>query len=446
MDYYNNKNSNEVQDHLDNRVSLSNQDLEAGESYQNFIPDMNHTSNDVANNSKLTLDSLYGTSTASNKGAQITQPNQMEDGEPSLILENHQQQMNQDLEDRTNVNRQNKVENPSFSSLGNHKLEEENQNTNQDLIVSNHFSNQKVIHEEELLKTFIGQNYDKITTRPFNFAGFIFSSLYMFYRKMFFYALCVFVLNIIIINFIKVPMASAIFHIILGLTVNKIYIFFAKKKIAKIKLENQEKTESDLKTICSNQGGGSIGFAILGLLIQSILAILMVVMMFILGIASVFGNLFSIFGKGMMPSNGIYDGVLTTNPSIEMSQEFSMTVPPKFQNNSTSNEYLYKFSSNVGVLNECSVHLFVPEGYSDAQNLINQMAKYNSVDNPPPVTKTNINNRDWYSYSTNQFGKEYYYATTKNGKVFLLEYIVEKDTSSDCEIYQNQIINSIKSK
>ena len=152
MDYYNNKNSNEVQDHLDNRVSLSNQDLEAGESYQNFIPDMNHTSNDVANNSKLTLDSLYGTSTASNKGAQITQPNQMEDGEPSLILENHQQQMNQDLEDRTNVNRQNKVENPSFSSLGNHKLEEENQNTNQDLIVSNHFSNQKVIHEEELLK------------------------------------------------------------------------------------------------------------------------------------------------------------------------------------------------------------------------------------------------------------------------------------------------------
>ena len=39
--------------------------------------------------------------------------------------------------------------------------------------------------DEELLKAFIGKNYEKITTKSFNYPGFFFNSLYMFYRKMF---------------------------------------------------------------------------------------------------------------------------------------------------------------------------------------------------------------------------------------------------------------------
>ena len=46
-------------------------------------------------------------------------------------------------------------------------------------------SQQNLISEDELLKEFIGNNYKKITTRLFNFPGFFFTTLYMFYRKIF---------------------------------------------------------------------------------------------------------------------------------------------------------------------------------------------------------------------------------------------------------------------
>ena len=42
-------------------------------------------------------------------------------------------------------------------------------------------------NDEELLKAFIGKNYDKITKQSFNLAGFFVTSFYFYYRKMFLY-------------------------------------------------------------------------------------------------------------------------------------------------------------------------------------------------------------------------------------------------------------------
>ena len=75
----------------------------------------------------------------------------------------------------------------------------------------------------------------------------------------------------IILNFIKDSMISFISLFILwcatGLFVNKIYLYYANKKIDKIKLNNNQKDINELKNICAKKGGTSIGQIFLGLFI-----------------------------------------------------------------------------------------------------------------------------------------------------------------------------------
>ncbi len=124
--------------------------------------------------------------------------------------------------------------------------------------------------DNELLKAFIGNNYEKLTTRKFNFSGFFFSSLYMFYRKMFITGLLISLASSIISNFY--PAAALLFAIVVGLTVNNIYLKYANKEIEKIKATNPGKSFEELKTICSKKGGTSGAAIFLGILISGAVA------------------------------------------------------------------------------------------------------------------------------------------------------------------------------
>lgn len=102
-------------------------------------------------------------------------------------------------------------------------------NTNQQSINQQPATNTS--ENNELLEAFIGKNYNKLTTRKFNFSGFFFSSLYMFYRKMFIPGLLISLASSIISNFY--PVATLLFAIVVGLTVNNIYLKYANKEIEK---------------------------------------------------------------------------------------------------------------------------------------------------------------------------------------------------------------------
>ena len=102
--------------------------------------------------------------------------------------------------------------------------------------------NNNSYNDEDLLKSFIGNNYEKITRSPFNLAGFFFTSLYMFYRKMFLYGLLAFLINLVnkfdiarfLINLVILCLANNYlvtyaFNVIMGLFINKIYLSYVKK-------------------------------------------------------------------------------------------------------------------------------------------------------------------------------------------------------------------------
>lgn len=117
-----------------------------------------------------------------------------------------------------------------------------------------------VINDQELLKAFIGFNYEKITTRAFNWSGFFFTYSYVLYRKMFLYWLLLQLFDLILLNNI---IATLIIGVIFGLAVNPVYLAFAKRKIKEIKAKNPNKSMGELKTICAIKGGTSIGVVLL---------------------------------------------------------------------------------------------------------------------------------------------------------------------------------------
>ena len=74
-----------------------------------------------------------------------------------------------------------------------------------------------------------------------------------------------------------------------------------------------------------------------------IIAILVLLIMAAVGLVSEFGNLFSNFGEGIKDSvfgtNETYNGIMMFDSSIIISDEFSITVPSVFEDD--SDEYNY---------------------------------------------------------------------------------------------------------
>ena len=146
--------------------------------------------------------------------------------------------------------------------------------------------------DTELLKAFIGKNYDKISTSPFNFAGFFLTTLYMSYRKMIGYAVLFFALNVLLVSVLKIPYVALLFNVVIALVVNKLYISFAKKKITKIKVENQQKSFDEIKGICAAKGGTSGGSLALGIVLQFVIAFVIALVLILVGVGSFITNIF----------------------------------------------------------------------------------------------------------------------------------------------------------
>lgn len=347
--------------------------------------------------------------------------------------------------------------------------------------------------DEELLKSFIGKNYEKITTKSFNFPGFFFNSFYMFYRKMFglgfLSSIIISLILSLVLNFIKLDneilniiiyiIAYLIIGCIIGLTVNKLYINYSKKKINKIKNSNQGKTTEELKNICIKSGGTSVGQIFLGFATVLITIIILMLILSLFLFKTLFSNMFPFFNNNMnyndIPENGEYndneydpdeeynryielaadgnyDGMLYFDSDVDVTNEFTVNVPSIFENELYDTSYQYSYENQeetVSIFKTCSLSINALLGYKNAELLINNMANFYKEygDETSDVTINTINNINWYSFhKTDTIGKTYYYGTTKNDKVFLFEYDINEAADNKCEGYLEQIINSVESK
>ena len=164
----------------------------------------------------------------------------------------------------------------SFSnqSINNNQNSFSNQSINNN---QNSFSNQSInssqnnniINDEELRKTFIGKNADKIINgKGGSIWMFLFGWSYLVYRKMYLYAL-IYIITSLILKLLFNPMISFILNLIFCFLFYKIYLNFVDRKINKIKSES--KTLEEIRTKCRKKGGTSSGAVLVTLALYMII-------------------------------------------------------------------------------------------------------------------------------------------------------------------------------
>ncbi len=304
---------------------------------------------------------------------------------------------------------------------------------------NNNFNN-----DEELVRAFIGPNYEKINNNIFNFSGFFFSYLYLFYRKLFLYGILLFLFTTVINVFIKNVFSGMVINAIIGLVFNKAYLYYVKNKILKVKNQNPNLNNEELKKICSIKGGTSIGRLFLGFFVEIVLAIIILVIAIMVGFSNTLGGFLGSFINSIRNAkNGVYDGAILYSTNVDIEKKFSVEVPSIFENHSNSYMYHYDYDSNRGVFRTCRLMFGQIDEFTNSADMINQMANYYHADN---VNDEKINNINWHTFNyTNEMGTFYYYATNINQKTYLFDYSIFKDSDSDCLYYKDLILESVQS-
>ena len=282
------------------------------------------------------------------------------------------------------------------------------------------------------LAVFIGNNYQKITTKPFNFASFFFTSFYMFYRKMIIPGILFSILSTLVTSVIPIFMKTknyyfntaiiylsvVIIGIISGFIFNKMYVKYANKQITKIKNQNSQKSPEELHNIILTRGGTSFGLLVVGIIIAFAIS----------GISSYVSSLFGY-------SNNTFN--ITKDDDGTSITELN---PDKILNSGKYQGVLY-YDANIALKDK--IDITIPEGFETINSLFESMASYYETN----VNTRTINGNEWLWIGTDgNTKKKFYYGISKNEKLYIVEYGVEKEESRECEPLLDEILNSINLK
>lgn len=108
--------------------------------------------------------------------------------------------------------------------------------------------------DEKYLLEYIGPNAEKLTYKVFSVPGFIFTSLYMFYRKTYLVGLITLLIQFSLMFFVH-PLVGLIVNVIVGIFYNTFYLSHCNRKIEKIKNKTASKDFNNIINLCGEKGG-----------------------------------------------------------------------------------------------------------------------------------------------------------------------------------------------
>lgn len=334
--------------------------------------------------------------------------------------------------------------------------------------------------DEELIEAYVGTEYDKFKNGKFNIWALLFGPIYLAYRKMFWYGVGLCVAETILTNVIKIGfLFGLVLRIVLALFVNKFYLQDASKKVDKIKSENANVSKDALLMASKLSGGISKELLALAMYVTGTITTIALIISMITGTVNFFKNIFgninwSVSDKNDNTSkdnsnnnndssngdsennddtneNYTFNGSISYNTSVNINNTFNVTIPSGFEEDSFwgSSDYHFEYElSSSQMFGDCKFGFYSPNGYKSAENLANAMQKYYVQSNSgTSVTTTKINNINWYNFSNvGSFSTDYYYLTSKDGKVYVVSYESGKDNLDTCNSYRDSIMNSISLK
>ena len=153
-------------------------------------------------------------------------------------------------------------------------------------------------NEEELVKIFVGKNYEKLKHSKFNFPVFFFGIIYTLYRKMWILSLIIY--GISFFGTLIVPKATVFINlavqIFLAIKWKDIYMKHCKERVEELKLENPTLPREQFVALLTKKGGTTI----IPVIIISVFYVLLILM---IGIIS-----FIVVGGLIEGINGITNG------------------------------------------------------------------------------------------------------------------------------------------
>lgn len=461
---------------ISNSMDMNNNNLESAEAVSDTF-NMNNIDVSQINNS------IQNDVNNVNQVQEVNNVNQVQD----MVMN---QQVN-NVVDNQNVMPNTANVNDSFGNVNmvNNSVSSVDNNVNQNLMVDNNnqVNNQSINNDinsnvdEELVRAYVGEKYDKIKNSSFSLPTFFLGSLYLFYRKMYLYGWLMMLLG---------PLAFIGF-IILAIKFKDVYLKDVSKKVNKIKLKNSNLSNEELKNICSKKGGTSIGGVLLNTFgIFVVLIVIVILLTFVLG-ASMFAMIFGALGSGnveIKPSinNGqdvimddsseddSYDYVDDSyddnnsnqsangsceqlHKAIEYNKIFDITIPENFfeseysRSNYLGKEYSYYeyyYNKKDNIVQPGSCYFSLQEDVSNSASNAKDLAVYRKdCQRGSEIKEVTINNINWYTLEYEGLGTNYIYITEKDGNIYEFQYNINEEKDYEyCRSGLDKVINSIKFK
>ena len=263
--------------------------------------------------------------------------------------------------------------------------------------------------DEELLKVYIGNNYEKIIKKGFNFPAFFIPNYYLLYRKCYSY----FFIYLFVLMFFPIFMLPA--AIFLGIMFNEMYVNQAKNEVTKAKIYNSYNVEDALK----RKGGTSIIGPIVYTIVWVIIILLLVLLIvFLVNVykdnkSSVFEH-FNNFNESMERVTTVGD-MRYTIPSGYKELNYSM------------------YNSSYTYYGDETCHFE-----------IKTVGEFDDVE----LKNETINGIEYYTYEENTSDNGYIssdnrYFTTFKEKNYAILFNSSNDIYSKCDNDRNSILNSI---
>ena len=131
-----------------------------------------------------------------------------------------------------------------------------NKESKEEVVETEEFFPEENIEVEDLLPSFIGEDYEKMKEEPFNLYACLLNWLYCIYRKLYIEGILGLIITSAVIIFLR--FYSLIYFIIqlpiLGYFFNRYYLSFSRKKVEKIINNNKKLTRTALENLCKKKG------------------------------------------------------------------------------------------------------------------------------------------------------------------------------------------------
>ena len=269
--------------------------------------------------------------------------------------------------------------------------------------------------EEKYIEAYVGKNYDKILNSNFSWPTFLFSIIYLLYRKLWLFSLLYFVISFLIALIFDYilelytlsSLLSIILSFIVALKFKDLYLYKINKDITKIKESTND--EDKILSLCKKKGGVSI--IVLGI------AIVVYLIVFIFTFREEYDDVFN----------------QLNNNTEEIIINLDYTVPSGFKNNYSSDTYSsYEY---IDEYNNCS---FIIQKMHNTYD--NEMDFLYSVYQEGNINNITINNNIWYFFNDKN---TYVYALINDDILYTLNYYINAEDGV-CTNYLNELTNSLK--